>query len=136
MVVYRTRFMSGNSGRSREEMACYEALNDGDGMMVRTNFNSTSIDCDNAGIGNGLSGLPVECRTQYVIKVPKGTPGMYVNDYSYHRDEYEFLMDRGMRYRVVGIYERGVLYDGDGHESWDVPPIIALEVVPPSGTVE
>ena len=126
MVVYRTRFMSGASGRSREEMACYEALNDGDGMMVRTNFNSTSIDCDNAAIGNGLSGLPVEGRTQYVIKVPKGTRGAYLEPYSYHGDEHEFLIDKGYSYKVVGIYERGTLDDGD----WDYAPIIALEIVP------
>lgn len=135
MVVYRTRFMSGSSGRSREEMACYEALQDGDGMMMKTNFNSTSIDHDNAGINNALFALPVEGRTQYVIKVPKGTKGAYLEPYSYHEDEHEFLIDKGYSYKVVGIYERGTLDDEDSGD-WDYAPIIALEIVPRQHTSE
>lgn len=138
MVVYRRRFSSHDHERERdaEELLMYDAIEHGDGTVVKTNFNSTTTRPDAIGVG-AVGGNAKSNDTAYVIRIPKGTSGMYVNDYSYHRDEYEFLVDKGMRYRVVGIYERGVLYDdGDGHESWDVPPIIALEVVPPSRTVE
>jgi hypothetical protein len=129
-IVFRRRF-AGRDGlgeRDIEERSCYDAVRD-DGVTTKPNFSSTTT--RPYAIGVGSHDDDHANATSYVIKVPKGTNGMYVNNYSYHRDEYEFLLNDHTRYRVVGIYERGTLHtDEEGRESWDVPPIIALEALP------
>lgn len=126
MLVYRSRFMGSMSSRSKEEESYYDAIEYGDDSIVRANFNSTSADADND-VSNGADDAS---RTQYIIKVPAGTNGLYIRDHSYHPDENEYLIDRGYRYRIVGIYERGTLDAEEG--TWDIAPIIALEIMPRS----
>jgi hypothetical protein len=132
MVVYRCRFVGKDdsinglllNGRSGEEKACYDALSD-DGVFMKTNFGSTTTDGGGMKDNWHLS----DRSTQYVIKVPKGSPGIYVESMSNVKGEREFLMDCNTKYRVVGIYERGHLNDGPDDDNWDKAPIVALEVV-------
>jgi G:T/U-mismatch repair DNA glycosylase len=125
MLVYRCRFMNKHDGRSLEETAYYDAVSHGDGSLTRANFCSTTLSPSAETIGyEGFDNA-------YVIKVPKGTHGFYVNERSYHESEDEFILDKGLKYKVVGIYERSELQTNEyGVQKWFKAPIIALEIVP------
>lgn len=131
MLVYRRRFMGSSSYRSSEELTFYEAVAHGDGTLTRANFCSTTI----APVGMGV-GTSSGNDTAYIIKVPKGTHGIYIKNHSYHNNEKEFILDKGLKYKVVGIYERGTLKTYGDNKSWTEPPIIALEIIPPDKTEE
>ena len=128
MIVYRRRYMtSDNSSRSGEERAYYQALADHDGLLGKPNFSSTTV----APAAINLDHTRAN-DTVYVIKVPKGTPAIYLGDKAPF-SEHEFLLDKGLTYKVVGVYERGRLEkDSIGNESWveGKAPVIALEIIP------
>ena len=129
MILYRRRYMSSDKGsRSGEEKAYYQALANNDGMMSKPNFSSTTVVPSAVGLDHTKAN-----DTVYVIKVPKGTPGMYLGNKSLYKSEHEFLLDKGLTYKVVGVYERGKLgKNSSGDESWTTgkAPIIALEIIP------
>jgi hypothetical protein len=124
MLVYRCRFRNKHVGRSSEEDAYYDAVAHGDGSLTRPNFCSTTTSSPADALG--YEGT----ENAYVIKVPKGTHGFYANKRAY-RSENEFILDRGLKYKVAGIYERSEMQtDKEGNEHWVKAPIIALEIVP------
>jgi hypothetical protein len=131
MLVYRRRFMGSSSYRSSEELTFYDAVDHGDGTLTRANFCSTTIAPDGIGVGTSSGN-----DTAYIIKVPKGTNGIYIKNHSYHDIEKEFILDKGLKYKVMGIYERGTLKTYGDNKSWTKPPIIALEILPPDTTEE
>jgi hypothetical protein len=55
-------------------------------------FVSTSIDKDNEILGDGF---------RIEMRIKKGTTGMYIGDLSRHKTEREFLLGRGLNYKVV-----------------------------------
>ena len=126
MLVYRCRYSAGIplSSRSGEEQACYDALDDG-GVFMKQNFGSTTTDYEHMSSIWDLE----DDATRYVIKVPKGSKGLYVDTVSANAGEHEFILDSNTRYRVVGIVERGSIPSDGGSGNWDKAPIIALEVV-------
>lgn len=111
--------------RSDEERMFYDAVSRGDDGMVKRNFTSTSLSSNYVSDNGCVDGSN---ETSYVIKVRKGTPGLYVGGHSPYGNESEMLLDGGMGFHIVGIYERGILvHDGD-HERWSGgAPVIALE---------
>jgi hypothetical protein len=132
MLVYRRRYLGSGPYRSSEEITFYDAVAHGDGVLTRANFCSATIAPDSIGVAQASGN-----DTSYVIKVPKGTSGIYINDHSRNGNEREFILDKGLKYRVVGIYERGKLQTtSTGHQQWHKPPIIALEVVPDDAAKE
>lgn len=132
MLVYRRRYLGSGPYRSSEELTFYDAVAHDDGTLTRADFCSTTISPDSIGVKEASGN-----DTSYVIKVPKGTSGIYINDHSEQSSEREFILDKGLKYRVVGIYERGKLQTtSNGHQKWHKPPIIALEVVPDNASKE
>lgn len=131
-IVYRSRFTEASSGgRDMEERTFYDAgmnaLETGEQAIIRkAGFSSTTTDLKS--LFSGL-GTPSDTphNVKYVIKVPAGTHGMYVGGLSTNHEEKEFLMNKGMKYRIAGIFERGT-YD-DYENDWDAAPIIALEIM-------
>lgn len=73
MVVYRRRFSSHDNDRERdaEELLMYDAIEHGDGTVVKTNFNSTTTRPDAIGVG-AVGGNAKSNDTAYVIRIPKG----------------------------------------------------------------
>jgi hypothetical protein len=124
MFVFRNILVNG-SLRSVEERQYYDALEHGEDTIIRTNFTSTS-----ASIGfSGHTGR--RNNTDYVIRVPKGTPAVYIGGHSHYSGEYELLIDKDTKYRIAGICERGdIERNHSGQERWKgAAPIIMLEVV-------
>ena len=126
MLVYRCRYSAGIplSSRSGEEKACYDALDNG-GVFMKSNFGSTTTNYENMSSTWDLE----DDATRYVIKVPKGSKGLYIDTVSQNRGEREFILDSNTKYRVVGIMERGSIPSDSKSGNWDKAPIIALEVV-------
>jgi uncharacterized protein YjeT (DUF2065 family) len=65
------------------------------GLWSDKGFFSTSI--------SRSSGWGGHSSVEFVIEVPKGTKGFYLNHESYHPEEKEFLLDKGTKFRVTKI---------------------------------
>lgn len=65
------------------------------------------------------------------ILVPKGTKGLYVGkDFSENPEEAEFLLSRGMRYRVVSSDTEDVPLNVRGRPMRDPKTVTVLELLP------
>ena len=144
-VVFRRRLCSASiADRGSEEKAFYQAvaksMKDGsEPIVTRPDFLSTT------------SSVPELFDTKacsYIIKIPAGTRGLDISSKNvYHEDE--FLIDKGYKFKVVGVYEFGKLdyetFDGADETSWrkqsndgkwrntgGAYPVIALELIPPT----
>ena len=133
-IVFRSRYCKENSKikRGGEEKAYYKAVadsikNGNESIITRPDFMSTTWDVPDDFIDN-------ECC--YIIKIPKGTRGLDVSHYSAHSTENEFIIDKGYKFKVVGVYEFSKLSKdmiNDGETRWSKrPPVIALELIPSS----
>ena len=131
MVVFRRRFLpEGFADRGGEEKAFYKAVaksmeDGGEPIVDRADFMSTTWQVpDDYGCG----------ATGFVIKIPKGTRAVDVSGIGYHPTEKELLIDKGYRFKVVGIYENSKLIKKSEKKEteWSGQnPIICLELVPP-----
>lgn len=141
-VVLRRRFMvSTNSDeRGSEEKAFYQAvaksMRDGsEPIITRPDFMSTTWNVFDEELDDA----------RYLIKIPKGTKALDISDISEHPYESELLIDKGYKFKVVGIYEfdalkvhKNSIYDPGGYNAsrrsteWrHNHPVIALELIPP-----
>lgn len=134
MVVFRRRFLNeSEDDRGGEEKKFYKAVsksmeNGSEPIVKRLDFMSTTWKVPKH----------FSCaETGFIIKIPKGTRAIDVSGISNHPYENELLIDKGYRFKVVGIYENSklseIISDGKKIETvWsDQHPIIALELIPP-----
>ena len=132
-VVFRKRYLSESDQlRGYEEQAYYKAvaksMRDGsEPIITRPDYMSTTWD-----IPEHFKNL----RCSYLIKIPAGTRGIDISDKNVY-NEHEFLIDKGYKFKVVGIYELSKLrdtmnYPDEPETKWsqDGYPIIALELIP------
>lgn len=133
-VVFRQRFLrESDQLRGYEEQAFYKAvaksMKDGsEPIIARPDYMSTTWD---------VPKYFKSSRCSYLIKIPAGTRGIDVSDEGMNSDEHEFLIDKGYKFKVVGIYELSKLKDtmhyfnkSETRWSQDGYPIIALELIP------
>ena len=133
-VVFRQRFLRESDRlRGYEEQAFYKAvaksMKDGsEPIIARPDYMSTTWD---------VPKYFKSSRCSYLIKIPAGTRGIDVSDEGMNSDEHEFLIDKGYKFKVVGIYELSKLKDTmhyfnkpETRWSQDGYPIIALELIP------
>ena len=147
-IVFRKRFITKSTNdRGGEEKSFYnavaKAMKDGsEPIITRADYMSTTWD---------VPEYFKSSRCSYLIKIPKGTRGLNISDESNY-DESELLIDRGYKFKVVGIYEFGQLEDTTNNDYFDdnyggdetewvsknaddenshYHPVIALELIPP-----
>ena len=146
-VVFRKRYCKRSiNDRGGEEKSFYQAvanaMKDGsEPIITRPDFLSTTSD------------VPELFDTKvcsYIIKIPAGTHGIDISANNVYGED-EFLIDKGYKFKVVGVYEFGKLdyetFDGADETSWrkqssdgkwynasGAYPVIALELIPPTKT--
>lgn len=140
-VFYRRRYMNATgASRGAEEKAAYRAVADDgnvDNVITRADFMSTSTSHYSFdGDEDFVDGMHLE--TNYIIKAPAGTRGLFLVN-SEHSGEHEFLIDKGYKMKVTGIYEPSLmekadefmLYeDNDDKYVFTKQPVIVMEIVP------
>lgn len=144
-VVFRRRLCNASiNDRGGEEKSFYQAVakamkNGSEPIVTRPDFLSTTSDVPELFDTRACS---------YIIKIPAGTRGLDISSKNvYHEDE--FLIDKGYKFKVVGVYEFGKLdyetFDGNDETAWrkqssdgkwynatGAYPVIALELIPPT----
>lgn len=130
IIVFRQRYMKDTlNNRSGEEAAYYnvvsKSLTNGlNPIITRPDYMSTTLDIPTDFEANNPS---------YIIKIPKGTRCIDISSCSDYKREHELLIDKGYKFKVVGIYEFSKLnIDNKKNDlKWDGnKPVIALELIP------
>jgi hypothetical protein len=110
--VFLYRSVSGSVG------SMINSLNEGD-EFVNNGFSSTSLDK-----GKAMFILNLADKTKGLLKMvaPAGTRGAYVDAVKNEKDEFEFLLQRGTKFRVVGKGQ-------ENHEYLGKVPVTFVEIV-------